>query len=328
MTQRIEWPESWSDRGTIRSFDDTRNYPAAAPGIVYARCIATYLDYPIERVLKYPMLAGPDGTKLASWWKRDRYDSSYCDESQAMVIVERIRFHRNMIPHAKTNPDTLPKDHRAARARKLARLRANSETMLKRFLIITPGYNERFLEQVGTTQMELNDMGVDVAAVMRAANIRPISLDNPERWVLGGYTVQPLKFRGLHPSDVKDAMEAMRWSIDAHLCPPSEDEREERAAIVWLPRKANDWQHPDPALTVYPSGIGRIALKHNEPHEGWAKIRVFLVDNWSYEKGYYLDVDSEWPPLNGLVLDDLVENTKKSRFEGELTPDDVEEILL
>ena len=323
----IQWPESWSDRGATRRFDDTKNYPAAGPGIIYARCIATLLDYPLERVLKYPMLEGPDGTKLPNWWQHDRYYSSYCTEAQAMAIVYRIRFHRNMLPHAKINPDVLPADHRAARARKLARLHKNSKAMLARFLVITPGHNAPFLAELGSTQTELGHMGVDVDTVLRAANIRPISLDNPERWTPGGYTVQPLKFQGLHPTDVREAMSALHRSIDAHLCPPPVVERAERATIVWLPRKPNGWQHTDPTLTTYPPGIRRIALKHDEPQGGWAKIRVFLEDDWVHVVGHYEDRDSEWPSLNGLVPE-LTQNVKKARFEGELTPEDVEEILL
>ena len=88
----IEWPESWTDRGAVRRFDDTRNYPEAAPGIIYARRIATYLDCPIERVLKYAMIAGPAGMRLPDWWERDRYDSYYCTEDQARQIVARIRY--------------------------------------------------------------------------------------------------------------------------------------------------------------------------------------------------------------------------------------------
>ena len=90
----IKWPEAWSDRGAVRRFDDTRNYPAAAPGIIYARRIAELLNYPIERVLKYHMLHGPEGSTLPDWWERDRYDSLYCTEEQAVQIVARIRYHR------------------------------------------------------------------------------------------------------------------------------------------------------------------------------------------------------------------------------------------
>ena len=90
----IEWPMSWEDRGAVRRFNDTRNYPAAAPGIVYARQIAELLDYPIERVLKYHALKGPGGRRLPGFWRRDRYDSYYCTEAQAVQIVARIRYHR------------------------------------------------------------------------------------------------------------------------------------------------------------------------------------------------------------------------------------------
>ena len=87
----IEWPKFWIDHGSKRRFDDVRNYPAAGPGIVYARQIAELLDYPLERVLKYHMLRGTDDTKLPDWWQYDRYGSYYCTEEQAVEIVERIR---------------------------------------------------------------------------------------------------------------------------------------------------------------------------------------------------------------------------------------------
>ena len=90
----IAWPNSWRDRGAVRHFDDRKNYPKAKPGIIYARRIAVFLNYPIERVLKYHMLGGPNAKSLPDWWKNDRYGSAYCTEDQAEQIVERIRWSR------------------------------------------------------------------------------------------------------------------------------------------------------------------------------------------------------------------------------------------
>ena len=56
----IEWPTEWTDRGAVRRFDDTRNYPAAAPGIIYVRQITELLGHHSpERVLKLPPAARP-----------------------------------------------------------------------------------------------------------------------------------------------------------------------------------------------------------------------------------------------------------------------------
>ena len=96
-TTPIEWPTEWTDRGAVRRFDDTRNYPAAAPGIIYVRQISELLGHHSpERVLSYHLLPGPDGTMLPrGWLQRDRYDSYYCTEAHALQIVERIRFHES-----------------------------------------------------------------------------------------------------------------------------------------------------------------------------------------------------------------------------------------
>ena len=92
---RIEWPTQWTDRGRVRRFDNLRNYPAAGPGIVYDRQICELLGHHSpERVRKYDLIPGPDGTTLPrGWLQPDRYYSYYCTEAHAQQIVERIRFH-------------------------------------------------------------------------------------------------------------------------------------------------------------------------------------------------------------------------------------------
>ena len=314
MTERtIEWPESWSDRGAIRRFDDTKNYPAAHPGVVYAQQIATYLNYPIERVLKYAMLKGPDDTTLPNWWIRDRYDSYYCAEEYAVQIVERIRFHRSVTPHAKPRAAGLPADHEAARARKLAKLRQNSEAMLERFLVVTAGHNATFLEKLGVTKLE----NIDVDAVLRTENIRLVSLDNPERWSPDGQNVVPKKFLALHPSDVAPAIKALKESVEKLLVPINEGERTDRSTVVWLPQNDKGFRHPDPARTVYPPRITRLVLDmRNMPYGGWAVLR-----------GWGTKLDQETIPINGCeVTFDAV--PEKDRFHALLDLDDVEEILL
>lgn len=93
--RRIEWPAEWCDRGQVRRFDDTRNYPAAGPGIVYDRQICELLGHHSpERVRQYHLLPGPHGTRLPRGWLRpDEYFSYWCTEAQAAQILDRIRYH-------------------------------------------------------------------------------------------------------------------------------------------------------------------------------------------------------------------------------------------
>ena len=321
-----KWPESWSDRGATRRFDDAKNYPETGPGIIWAQQIATLLDYPIERVYKYHMIQGPlNGQKLPMWWRRGRYGSYYCIEDQANQIVERLRFARATKPHKKIRTLYLTDVERRERERKLAQLRFNSETMIKRFLVITPGFNADFLTKVHSTQTNLADMGVDVDAVLQAAGIRPISLDNPERWIMDGAGVEPKKLKGLHPSDVTDALVAMQRSIDAHLCPPPEDELAERAVTVWRVMQPNGWQHPDPRLTIYQAGVDRIAMCRAP--EGRYAVKRGLPDGWAIVRVFGDNAAGPLEPINGCEIETEWNKDKKT-YEAILDPDDVEEILL
>ena len=311
--KRIEWPESWNDRGSVRRFDDVKNYPAARSGIVYARQIATFLDYAIERVLKYPMLQGADGKKLPDWWQVDRYGSQYCTEDEAMQIVERIRFHRATNPRRKATPPTMTAPERSSRERALARLRQNSEQMLRSFCVVTPGHDAKFLAKLDGT--ELGELDVD--AVLRAEGIRLVSLDNPERWTMDGQAVEPKKFLALHPSDITPAIRALKAAAEKPARRIDEAERAERATVVWLPAKPNGWQHPDRARTVYPPGIERLALDRSErkTEPGWAILRGWGTDLHLVEEINGCEVDFAFVPAKG-------------RYHALLDPEDVEEILL
>ena len=199
-----------------------------------------------------------------------------------------------------------------ARSRKLAKLRSNSETMLGRFLVVTPGYNESFLERLSVTSLE----GIDVDAILRAENIRLVSLDNPARWAEDGHKVNPQKFLALHPTDVVPAIKALVRSMTMTAFP--EEERSERATIVWLPRKRNGWQHPDPDRSVYPPNIERIALDCSERK---------TEDGWGILRGWGKDLDGAIDPINGCEVA-FTWVPKKKRYEALLDPDDIEEILL
>ena len=201
-----------------------------------------------------------------------------------------------------------------ARARKLRKLRQNSETMLGRFLVVTPGHDASFLEQLGVDDLE----GIDVDAVLRAENIRLVSLDNPERWTPEGRDAQPQKFLALHPTDVVPALRALKESRKNSTRPIDESERAERATVIWLPENAKRFRHPDPARTVYPPGIGRLAMdcRDKSSHPGWAVLR-----------GWGEDLDHGVDPINGCEVD-FERVPSKGRFHALLNPDEVEEILL
>ena len=197
---------------------------------------------------------------------------------------------------------------------KLRALQRNSEIMLGRFLVVTPGYNAAFLVKLGHGLA-----AIDVDAVLRAENIRLVSLDNPERWTPEGRDVEPQKFLALHPTDIVPAIQALRDSMMKAKRQIDEDERAERARVVWLPRNAKGFRHPDPARTVYPPGIGRLAMdcRRKSSHPGWAVLR-----GWGTE----LDRGVQGP-INGLEVD-FVLVPGKGRYHALLDPDDVEEILL
>ena len=197
---------------------------------------------------------------------------------------------------------------------KLAALRRNSEIMLGRFLVVTPGHNAAFLDGLGVTDLK----DVDVDAVLRAQNIRLVSLDNPKRWTPEGRDVEPQKFLALHPTDVVPALRALKESRKNATRPIDESERAERATVIWLPENAKRFRHPDPARTVYPPGIGRLAMdcRGKSSHPGWAVLR-----------GWGADLDRGVDPINGCeVVFERVPS--KGRFHALLNPDEVEEILL
>ena len=206
----------------------------------------------------------------------------------------------------------------AARARKLAQLRQNSEAMLGRFLVVTSDYNQAFLKRLGVADLA----GLDVDTVLRLEGIRLVSLDNPERWSSEGHNVQPQKFMALHPTDVVPAIEALNTALQAMVNtshqPGPEHEQAERATVVWLPKKANGWQHPDKLRTVYPPRIERLALDRSErgTQEGWAILR-----------GWGVSLDQDLDPINGCEVD-FEFNAGKNRYEALLDPDEIEEILL
>ena len=211
-------------------------------------------------------------------------------------------------------PPSRPELTDDARARKLSDLKLNSEVMLGRFLVVTPGYNAPFLVKLGHGLAD-----IDVDAVLRAENIRLVSLDNPERWTPEGRDVEPQKFLALHPTDVIPAIQALKASLGKADRKIDEDERAERATVVWLPRNDKGFHHPDPARTVYPPGIGRLAMdcRRKSSHPGWAVLR-----GWGTE----LDRGVQGP-INGLEVD-FVLVPGKGRYHALLDPGDVEEILL
>ena len=204
-----------------------------------------------------------------------------------------------------------------ARARKLRKLRQNSEAMLGRFLVVTPGHNETFLAKLDAGSEYFD--GIDVDAVLRAENIRLVSLDNPERWTSEGRNVVPQKFLALHPSDIVPALRALDKARENASSSVDEAERAERATIVWLPENAKRFRHPDLARTVYPPDIDRLALdcRDRSSHPGWAVLRA-----WGSSA-----LESYSDPINGCKVDfDFIFG--KSRYHALLDPDDLEEILL
>ena len=202
------------------------------------------------------------------------------------------------------------------RARMRRRLRQNSQTMVERFMVVTPAFNDRFLERLGVSEQDLE--GVDVDAELRVEGIRLVSLDNPERYAEGGESVDPQKLLALHPSDVTPAMKVLHNALvkAPPLIPTME--RAERATIVWLPRQKNGFQHPDRHRTVYPPGIKRLALDHR---------RKNAPDGWAILRGWGTDLDGDIDPINGCEVEfDAVPD--RDRFEAGLDPAEVEEILL
>ena len=101
---------------------------------------------------------------------------------------------------------------------------------------------------------------IDVDDALRVEGIRLVSLDNPDRWTPDGQNVKPQKLLALHSADATPALRAIRAALGKATSPIGTDETAERAIVVWLPRKENGWQHPDPVRTVYPPRIERLAL--------------------------------------------------------------------
>ena len=219
-------------------------------------------------------------------------------------------------PNDDEQQDLIRKSEEQKRERQLRRLRQNSQTMVERFMVVTANHNDALLKKLEVTEQALEV--VDVDAVVRAEGIRLISLDNPDRYADGGESVEPQKFLALHPSDVTPALKALREALEK--TPPSipEVERSARATIVWLPRQRNGFQHPNKARTVYPSGIERLALDHrnNKTPEGWAVLR-----------GWGTDLDKGTGPINGCKVE-FEDVPDKTRFECDLDPSEVKEILL
>ena len=91
--ETIEWPMVWKDRRSTRRFDDTKNYPAAAPGIVYDRQIAIVLGQSTtERVRSFHMYPDAEGNMLPrDWLKPDKYYSYYCTEDRAIKILKQMQ---------------------------------------------------------------------------------------------------------------------------------------------------------------------------------------------------------------------------------------------
>ena len=202
------------------------------------------------------------------------------------------------------------KDISAARARKLRKLYQNSQTMLGRFLVVTPGFNQAFLKKLEVT--ELGDF--DVNAVLQTERIQLITLDNPERWTPQGSEVVPKKFLALHPMDVNPAIRVLKAAM---VAPTSKVEQSERSTIIWLPPNKNDFQHPDEDRTTYPPKITRLALdlRDRSSHPGWAVLR-----------GWGTNLDAGVDPINDCEVDfEAVPN--KGRFQALLDPDELEEIL-
>ena len=81
--------------------------------------------------------------------------------------------------------------------------------------------------------------------------------------------------------------------------------------VRWLPRKDNGFRHPNPVGTVYPSNIDRLALRHDK--RGGAILR-----GWGSGLGDEI--------VNGVAVQfEYIESLE--RYEAELTPEQVEEIL-
>ena len=228
--------------------------------------------------------------------------NAYIADSSAEVLAEAARLEEEKA--------------RAKKARQRARLRENSQRMVDRFLVVTSGFNDKFLEKLGVDG--LGDLDVD--ALLRARGIRLVTLDNPDRWAPGGENITQLKLLGLHPSDVNTAMKIISLSL---ISEDSEETLEKErfsvpSVIVWLPKKKNGWQHPDPERTVYPPKITRLALNHKNKKmpKGWGTLR-----------GWGTDLEKGVDPINGCEVE-FDEVPEKGRYEAGLDPDDVAEILL
>ena len=211
------------------------------------------------------------------------------------------------------------------RARQLRRLRANAQTMVERFLVVTPGFNSDFLDKLGVTSLDVN-----VDAVLKAHGIRLVSLDNPARYGPDRNQIRPLKFLALHPDDVTAAVKILRPMVAAKG-PAKVSKRKPldpkavfgKKMVVWLPRKANGWQHPNRTLTTYPDRITRLALEHSTPKRrtrippghailrGWgANLRTERINNTTVPFSYVADKRRYEANLGPVQLAGLIRETK------------------
>ena len=245
-------------------------------------------------------------------WRLANRNISYMVERAETCRREIARLRRKI---EATGAKRETEEEKRARWRrlKLARLRENAETMLSRFMVVTPGFNATFMQHTHDISAlhrlnQLDDAEGRIDGLLQAEGIRLVSLDNPARWAEGGEEVDPQKLLALHPDDVSAAIVALREAVEEIKRPPR------RSTVVWMPRKDNGWQHPDPERTVYPPRIERLALRHLE--DGGARLR-----------GWGSGLDSNLEPVNDLDID-FTYRPDKARYEARLSPADVEEILL
>ena len=306
-----DWPMEWKDRGAIRRFDDKKNYPAAGPGIVYDRQIALALGHTtVESVRNFHLYEDDAGNLPKDIMARDEYYSSFCIEANAVRIY-------NAIKRADEEAAQIKEQARIQKLKKkpasyYRRLRANAQTMVARFMVITNGHNYRLCQEVGVFAMS----EAPVRAIMKRLDIRAIRLDNPERYAFdeNGQRVIPdtLKFDAIHPDDIKKVVRELRKETKTSRINLTKAEKHaERVTIRWKPKQDNDWQHSDESST-YPLGMIRLALKHLP--DGSGHLRAFGIVRPTED-------------LNGAVLE-FEHNPGKERYEAELTPEAVQEILL
>ena len=228
-------------------------------------------------------------------------------------FLGRVGITKKRIDELKSLIETNDVDEEKERNRKLEVLRANSQTMLNRFMVVTPDFNKEFLEKLDVEDLE----DVDVNGVLRAEKILLVRLDNPDRYAPDGENIHPQKLFALHPADIIPAIKALKQHIEkSSIITPQE--QIERSTVVWLPENKNEFQHPDSTKTVYPPRITRLALDNRNLNS---------PSGCSILRGWGIDLDKDIVLINGckVVFERI---TKKNRFEAILTSYDVKEILL